>query len=70
MAITSDIDSKLLHECFDLHPFDNLMKPEFMNALNKRRQYILQQAAKEAEEQRIFELKRLKEETMKCNIIA
>lgn len=37
MGITSDIDSKLLHECFDLQPFDNLMKPEFMNALNKRK---------------------------------
>ena len=36
MGLTSDIDSKLLHECFELSQFDNLLKPEFMNAINKR----------------------------------
>lgn len=50
MGLTSDIDSKLLHECFELEQFDNLLKPEFMNALNKRRQYLIEQTKKEAEE--------------------
>lgn len=71
MGLTTESESlKLLHECFELEPFDNLLKPEFMNAVNKRRQFLIEQTKKEAEQQRLFELKRLKEETMKCNVIS
>lgn len=70
MGLTNEVDVKLLHQCFELDAFDNLLKPEFMNAVRQRREHILQQRRKEAEEQRIAELQRLKEETMKCNIIA
>lgn len=43
MALTTESESlKLLHECFELEPFDNLLKPEFMNAVNKRRQYLIE----------------------------
>ena len=70
MVLTSDIDSQLLHNCFDLEPFDNLLKPEFMNAIRKRRDFLLDETRKEAEEQRVHELKRLKEETIKCNVIS
>jgi len=41
-----------------------------MNAVRKRREHLLEDRRKEAEIQRIEELKRLKEETMKCNIIS
>jgi len=41
-----------------------------MDAIRLRRQQILKQRQREAKEQRIAELKKLKEETMKCNIIA
>ena len=41
-----------------------------MDAINKRREHILEETRKNAEESRILELKRLKEETMKCNIIS
>ena len=70
MGLTSDVDSKILYECFELSSYDNLLKPEFMNAINKRREHLLEETRKEAEEQRLIELKRLKEETMKCNIIS
>ena len=43
MGITSDLDSKLLHECFDLGPFDNLFKPDFMDAINKRWEHLLEE---------------------------
>ena len=70
MGLTSEVDVKLLRQCFELDPFDNLLKPEFMNAVRRRREHILEERRKQAEEQRLAELKRLKEETMSCNIIA
>jgi hypothetical protein len=70
MGLTSDLDVNLLHECFDLEPYDNLLKPEFMDAVNKRREYLLTNKAKSEELMREEELRRLKEETMRCNIIS
>ena len=70
MGLTSEVDVKLLHQCFELDSFDNLLKPEFMSAIRKRRQALLEEKRKKAELERLEELRRLKEETMKCNIIA
>ncbi len=70
MGLTSEVDSKILYECFELGSYDNLLKPEYMNAINKRREHLLDDTRKLAEDERIIELKRLKEETMKCNIIS
>lgn len=70
MGLTSEVDVKLLHQCFELDSFDNLLKPEFMNAVRKRRQALLEEKRKKAELERLEELRRLKEETMKCNIIS
>ena len=70
MGLTSEVDVKLLHQCFELDSFDNLMKPEFMNAVRARREALLEERRKLAEQERLAELRRLKEETMKCNIIA
>lgn len=41
-----------------------------MNALSNRRRYIKESQRRQAEYQRMAELKKLKEETMKCNVIA
>jgi hypothetical protein len=70
LGLTSDLDVKLLHECFELDPHDNLLKPEFMDAVNKRRDYIRNNTAREERAKRNEELRRLKEETMRCNIVA
>lgn len=70
MGLTSEVDVKLLHQCFELDSFDNLMKPEFMNAVRSRREALIEERRKLAELERLAELRRLKEETMKCNIIA
>jgi|Laugresu1bdmlbdd_1035124.scaffolds.fasta_scaffold18735_3 hypothetical protein len=70
MGLTSEVDVKLLHQCFELDSFDNLLKPEFMNAVRSRRQVLLEEKRKKAEQDRLEELRRLKEETMKCNIIS
>jgi hypothetical protein len=70
MGFTSDVDVNLLHKCFELESYDNLFKPEFMDAINKRREHIISQHKNEDAKLREQELKRLKEETMRCNIIA
>jgi hypothetical protein len=48
MGLTSEVDVKLLHQCFELDSFDNLMKPEFMTAVRKRRQALLEEKRKRA----------------------
>lgn len=70
LGLTSDLDVKFLHECFDLEQHDNLFKPEFMDAVNKRREHLRSEQQKQEEKRREQELRMLKEETMKCNIIA
>jgi hypothetical protein len=70
MGLTSEVDTKLLHECFELDHYDNLLKPEFMDAIRKRREYLIWQEQVEAEEKRIAFLRRMKQETMRCNAIA
>ena len=40
MGLTKEVDLKLLHKCFDLDAFDNLLKAEFMDAVRNRRELI------------------------------
>ena len=70
MGLTREVDVNLLHQCFELDEYDNLLKPEFMTAVRNRRAAVLEERKKQAEEQRLLELKRLKEETMRCNVVA
>ena len=70
LEITKEVDINLLHQCFQLESFDNLLKPEFMDAVRKRREKIIEDRLAIEEENRIEELKKLKEETMKCNRIS
>jgi hypothetical protein len=60
MGLTSEVDTKLLHECFDLDHYDNLLKPEFMDAIRKRREYLIWLEQVEAEQKRIAFLKEMK----------
>lgn len=70
MGLTNEVDTTLLHQCFELDQYDNLLKPDFMDAIRKRREYLIWKAQVEAEEKRINFLKQMKQETMRCNIIA
>jgi hypothetical protein len=40
MGLTKEVDLKLLHKCFALDSFDNLLKPEFMEAVRARRAHL------------------------------
>jgi hypothetical protein len=64
MAITKEADIHMLHQCFKLDAYDNLLKPDFMDAVRKRREVIRLEKLKIEEENRKEELKRLKEETI------
>jgi hypothetical protein len=70
MGLTNEVDTTLLHQCFELDQYDNLLKPDFMDGLRKRREYLIWQASVEAEEKRINFLKQMKQETMRCHAIS
>ena len=40
MGLTDEVDISLLHQCFDIESHDNLLKPDFMDAVKKRREYL------------------------------
>lgn len=40
MGLTKDVDLKLLHKCFDLDAFDNLLKADYMDAVRARRELL------------------------------
>ena len=70
MGLTNEVDTTLLHQCFELDQYDNLLKPDFMDAIRKRREYLIWEASIEAEKKRIEFLKQMKQETMRCNVIS
>ena len=41
MGLTNEVDTTLLHQCFELDQYDNLLKPDFMDAIRKRREYLI-----------------------------
>jgi hypothetical protein len=53
MGLTNEVDTTILHQCFELDSFDNLLKPDYMEAIRKRREYLIWQEQVEAEEKRI-----------------
>ena len=57
MGLTNEVDTSLLHQCFELDQYDNLLKPDFMDAIRKRREHLVWQAEVEAEQKRIDFLK-------------
>ena len=70
IGLTKEVDLKLLHKCFELDPFDNLLKPQYMDAVRARRSLLQAKMQREADNEEIQRKMRLREETMKCNIIA
>jgi hypothetical protein len=60
MGLTLDVDVKLLHKCFELDAFDNLLKPEYMDAIRKRREHIQAQNRRDEENRKIEAMRELK----------
>jgi hypothetical protein len=53
MGLTLDVDVKLLHKCFELDSFDNLLKPEYMDAIRKRRELLKAQMQRKEDNEKI-----------------
>lgn len=70
MGLTRDVDTKLLHKCFELETYDCLLKPEYIDAIRNRRQHIIAMRNREQENAEIAAKRKLKENSMRCNIIA
>lgn len=70
MGLTKEVDLKLLHKCFALDSFDNLLKPEFMEAVRARRAHLQEMENRQKENEVIDSKKKFREETMRCNIIS
>lgn len=70
MGLTKEVDLKLLHKCFDLDAFDNLLKAEFMDAVRNRRELIQAQVKRVEDNDKIQNRITSRQETQKCHIIA
>ena len=70
MGLTKEVDLKLLHKCFDLDPFDNLLKADFMDAIRARRNLIKAQSRRKQDNAKIEKEIRRRHETLKCHLIA
>lgn len=70
LSVSSDIDTSVLWQCFELDPYDNLLEPNYMDVVREKREVIREKRRIQAEEQARLEAQRMKEETMVCNIIA
>jgi len=70
MCLTKDVDLKLLHKCFQLETFDNLLKPHFMDAVRARRDHLAAQEKRRMENLQIEAERKFKTQTMRSNIIA
>lgn len=64
MVVTKDVNIDMLHQCFKLETYDNLLKSTYMDAIRKRREVIHLEMFKKEEENRKEVLTKLKEETI------
>ena len=70
MGLTKEVDLKLLHRCFDLDAFDNLLKADFMDAVRARRDLIREQHKRREDNIKIQQEIQRRRETQRCHIIA
>lgn len=70
MGLTKEVDLKLLHKCFDLDAFDNLLKADYMDAVRARRDLIKAQQKRIKDNEQIQKEITRRQETQKCHLIA
>lgn len=67
MSISKDIDYKLLAECFELDQYDNLLRPEFMEAIRDHREDMIKREQYENDDiQKEIDF-RILQNKMKCS---
>ena len=70
MGLTREVDLKLLNKCFEIETYDCLLKPEYIDAIRARRQHLVAMETRAKENAEIAAKRKLKESTMRCNVIA
>ena len=70
LSISTDINVNFLIKNFELETYDNLLKPDFMEAVNYKRQLISQEKKKKMELERKKIEKEYEQEIMKCEKIS
>lgn len=70
MGLTREVDLKLLNKCFEIETYDCLLKPEYIDAIRARRQHLIAMETRAKENAEIAAKRKLKESTMRCNVIA
>ena len=70
LGLTNNVDIKLLHKCFELDPFDNLLKADYMDAIRARRDLIRAQRKRMEENEKIEAAIIKRRKTLECSIIA
>ena len=70
MGLTNEVDLNLLQKCFKLDAFDNLIKPEFMEAVRARRDHLTLMENRKQENEKIKAQEEYESEILRCDIIA
>lgn len=70
LYVTSDIDTKLLWQCFELDTYDNLLDSAYMDIVRTKREEIKEKRRIEDEQRRREEAETLRQETMVCHEVA
>ena len=70
LGLTNNVDIKLLHKCFELDPFDNLLKADYMDAIRARRDLIRAQTTRKEENEKIEAAIIRRRKTLECSLIA
>ncbi|KAM3135741.1 hypothetical protein pb186bvf_012138 [Paramecium bursaria] len=69
MSVSSEIDYRLLGQCFELDAYDNLYKPEYMEAIRNRLEQLRLEEQINQQIIRFKKIQQLRQEAMKCHII-
>merc|ERR1712000_533133 len=69
LALSSEVDVSILDECFNLDQYDKLLKSDFVNMINEKREQIKNDRIQYSDKQKELHKKRCHEEYMKCHIL-
>ena len=64
------MDIKLLHKCFELDSFDNLLKADYMDAIRARRDLLKAQKRRKEENMKIQEAITRRRKILECSLIS
>jgi len=69
LGISSEVDVSILDECFNLDQYDKLLKKDFVDMLEIKREEIRQERIETLNNQMELHKKKCHEEYMKCHIL-